>query len=140
MSSKDTNSPRNAGSSASRVRRPLRALCAAIFITVGVRHLTDPGLFLPMMPPVLPAPGALVFVSGVASVFLGVCLLVPGLRTLARWGLLAFLVAVFPANVYAAMEGIHLRGLTAPDWVLWARLPGQALMMAWVWWATREAS
>jgi len=139
MTTTDANSPKVADPAGSKVRRPLRALCAAIFITVGVRHLTDPGLFLPMMPPVLPAPGPLVFVSGVAAVFLGVCLLIPGLRTVARWGLLAFLVAVFPANLYAAMEGIHLGEMTAPDWVLWARLPGQALLMAWVWWASKVA-
>ena len=119
----------------SPVRRSLRALLAALFITAGTRHLTDPGLFMPMMPPRLPAPELLVALSGVAELALGIGLFVPALRRAAGWGLLALLVAVFQANIYAAQHGINLRGLDMPGWALWARLPVQGLLAWWVWWA-----
>jgi len=112
-----------------------RWLLAAFFVLAGLNHFRDPGFYLAMMPPFLPGPGALNLISGACEVLGGIGVLVPRTRRLAGWGLIALLVAVFPANIYAALQG-QLAGLAAPSWALWARLPFQALFVLWVWWST----
>ncbi len=68
--------------------------------------------------------------SGAAEVAGGLGLLLPATRRWAAWGLLALLVAVFPANVY--MVGLATE-LHIPAWVLWARLPLQVPLIGWAW-------
>ena len=82
------------------------------------------------MPPQLPQPLLLVYLSGVFELLGGLGLLPARTRRLAGWGLLALLVAVFPANVYMALihEQLHI-----PAWVAWGRLPLQLPLMWWVW-------
>ncbi len=84
------------------------------------------------MPPALPWPAALVALSGAAEILGGVGQLIPRTRRAAGWGLIALLVAVFPANVHAIATGMTVEGWRVPEWVLWARLPFQLLFIAWV--------
>lgn len=109
-------------------------LIAALFVGAGVLHFVKPRLFAAIVPPMLPAPMLLVYLSGAAEIIGGLGVLVPSLRVWAGWWLIALLVAVFPANVYMALEPAKF-GI-APVW-LWLRLPLQAVLIAWVWWATR---
>lgn len=109
---------------------------AALFVGAGVLHLARPRLFEAIVPPALPRPRLLVYVSGVAEIAGGLGLLVPGAREWAGWGLVALLVAVFPANVHMAREAARFRRL-APAWVLWARLPLQGVLIAAVLWAAQ---
>ena len=103
---------------------------ALLFVGAGVLHFVRPEIFERIVPPALPAPRLLVLLSGVAEVAGGLGLLLPATRRWSAWGLLALLVAVFPANVY--MVGLAA-ALHIPAWVLWARLPGQPLLMWLVW-------
>ena len=112
------------------------AVLALAFVGAGVLHFVRPAVFEAIVPPYLPAPRLLVLVSGAAEVLGGLGLLVPALRPWAGWGLVALLVAVFPANVYMATAAGRFSGL-APAWALWARLPLQAVLVAWVVWASR---
>ena len=107
---------------------------AAAFVAAGVLHFARPAMFTAIVPPSLPAPGLLVAISGVAEVLGGIGLLAPALRPAAAWGLLALLVAVFPANVFMATHAERFARL-APAWALWARLPLQPALMAAVAWA-----
>lgn len=109
-----------------------RWLLAAFFVVAGLNHFRDPAFYLSMMPPPLPFPEALNALSGACEVAGGLGVLVPRTRRAAGFGLIALLIAVFPANLYAALQG-QLAGLDAPPWALWARLPFQALFVAWVW-------
>ena len=111
-----------------------RVLLALLFVAAGVWHLVRPGTYLRIMPPALPAPLLLVYVSGVAEIAGGLGLLLPATRRWAGWGLLALLVAVFPANVYMAL--IHEQ-LDISGWVAWGRLPLQLPLLWWVWRAAR---
>ena len=61
-------------------------------------------------------------------------LLVPRTRKLAGICLVLLLVALFPANVYAALNEIPLRG-EAPT-PLWLRGPVQLLFIGMVWWTS----
>ena len=107
-------------------------LIAAIFVGGGVLHLVKPEAYLRMMPPWLPAAMALVLISGVFEIVGGVGVLVPATRVAAGWGLIALLVAVFPANVQMLLNAraTHASALWMSGLV--ARLPLQAVMIYWV--------
>lgn len=98
-------------------------------------HFVKPGLYVKIVPPGLPAPRTLVYVSGVAEMAGGLGLLVPRLRRPAACGLVLLLAAVFPANIYMAVDGIQLTQRPLPVWLLWARLPLQGILMWWILWA-----
>jgi uncharacterized membrane protein len=72
----------------------------------------------------------LVWVSGIAEILGGIGVLPRRTRVFAGWGLLALLVAVFPANLNAAIHGWP--GVNLPQWLLWVRLPFQFLFGWWV--------
>ena len=116
-----------------RSRTVLRWLAAVLFVAAGVNHFVRPDLYLKIVPPGLPRPDVLVAVSGMCEVVGGVGLLIPRLRCLAGWGLIALLVAVFPANVYMAACPECIPGLNVPPWLLWLRLPLQGVFVVWVW-------
>ena len=109
------------------VRNFWRWLLAAFFVVAGANHFISPGPYLRMMPEYLPAPAALVWISGVAEILGGLGILFAGSRVLAAWGLIALLVAVFPANLNVALHGWP--GSNIPTWVLWLRLPLQLLLI-----------
>jgi len=117
---------------------PLRGLCGGLFVVTGTLHFLKPRTYEAIMPPYIPAHREMVMVSGAAEVAGGLGVLMPGLRRPARWGLLALLVAVFPANVHMAANPDQIEGLPPmPSWLLWARLPLQAAFAALVVRATR---
>jgi uncharacterized membrane protein len=117
------------------LRALVRVLLAAFFIVAGVTHFTNRDFFTAIVPPYLPWPVTLVYVSGVAEIVLGMMLLVPATSRLAAWGLIALLIAVFPANIHMAMNP-----QLYPDTPLAAlliRLPLQGVMIALAYWFTR---
>jgi uncharacterized membrane protein len=116
-----------------RWRIVFRWLAALFFIAAGANHFRQPEIYLGMMPPFLPWPEALNYISGAAEILGGLGLLMVRTRRLAAWGLLALLVAVFPANLHVALQG-DMPGLDVSPLTLWLRLPFQAVFMAWVWW------
>jgi uncharacterized membrane protein len=121
--------------------RLTRTLLAAFFTFAGTLHFARPKPYEATVPPPLaPRRREIVAISGVAELAGAALVLPPASRRLGRWWLLALLAAVFPANVHMArnpdqIEGLDLRKV--PRWLLWARLPVQPLLMAWVWRATR---
>ena len=121
-----------------RLRVAVRWLFSISLILVGVSHFTDPQPFIEIMPPPL-APWALelVYWSGVFEILGGVGLLIERTRRLACWGVLALLVAVYPANIYMAIEGIGFAGLEPNPVALWLRLPLQFVFMAVTWWVSK---
>jgi len=114
------------------IRTLVRVLTAAFFVAAGLNHFRDPVPYLAMMPPWVPWPEILDKIAGAAEVAGGIGLLVKPFRRAAAWGLLALLVAVFPANLQVALHGWP--GVQIAPWILWARLPLQLVLMAVVWW------
>ncbi len=108
----------------------LRALAAALFVGAGVNHFVHPQFYREIVPPGFPSPPALVALSGACEIAGGVGLLIPTLRRSAGWGLIALLLAVFPANIYMAASPERF---SVPEWALWVRLPLQVLLLGWVW-------
>ncbi len=121
----------------STAKRILLGLMGVFYILAGVNHFRVPEFYLPMMPPYLPWHVELVALSGLAEVALGVAVLVPGLRRPAACGIIALLIAVFPANLHVALHDVPIGGATEGAGVLnWVRLPFQAVLIAWAWWYT----
>lgn len=117
-----------------KLKLTLKVLFAILLVAAGANHFFNTPFYLRIMPPYLPRPLLLVYLSGLAEIFLGVLLLVPGFTRVAAWGVMALLVAVFPANLHMAFN----RGLY-PEYgeaALWARLPLQLLLIAWAYWYT----
>jgi uncharacterized membrane protein len=125
-----------------RLERPLLYVMSAFYVVAGAMHFVIPGVYAQIVPPGLPQPLALVYLSGAAEILLGVGVIVPRTRRLAAWGLVALLIAVFPANVYMATHDVVLEGVPAwanspSDAATWARLPFQLVFVGWAWWYTR---
>lgn len=116
------------------VKTVLLYIMAALYIAAGVNHFIKPRMYVKIIPPYLPAPEVLNYVAGAAEVVLGIGLLFPVTRTWAAWGLIALLIAVFPANLYMYQKNTF--GI--PSWILLARLPLQLVLIAWAWWYTRN--
>src|SRR5690606_13841412 len=94
--------------------------------------------FLRIMPDYIPSElhRPAVLVSGVFEIALGLMLLVPRAQRLAAWGLVALLIAVFPANIYAFQHSEELFGISQARHFI--RLPLQGVLIAWAWWYTRS--
>ncbi len=111
----------------------LRLLLSVFFIFAGVMHFVAPAKYLAIMPPILPWPLALIYLSGAAEIAGGLGVLFRRTRRAAGVFLIALLVAVLPANIYGALHGMRIGDWDVPAWMLWARLPLQALFIWWVW-------
>lgn len=123
----------------SATKRIALGALAAFMVAIGTMHFVRPQPFVEIIPPVLPAPLLLVYVSGAFEILGGLGLLYPPSRRVAAWGLVALYIAVFPANIYMAVEQVSIGDLQAPEWALWARLPLQLVFIAWAWWFTRPS-
>jgi uncharacterized membrane protein len=122
------------------MRRIVRGVLAAAMIAIGVLHFATPEPFVRIVPTWLPAPLALVLVSGFFEILGGAGLLVPRTRRAAGLGLVALYLAVFPANVNMAWNHLTLDGVTPISPVLlWLRLPLQAVLIALALWASKTS-
>ena len=108
-----------------------RLLLAVFFLVAGTLHFLKPKPYVAIMPDVLPRKLELVYASGVAELAGGALVLTARTRRVAGWWLIATLIAIFPANVNMAVNADRFR--SAPEPLLWARLPVQGLLIAWVW-------
>jgi len=109
-----------------------RAAAAVMFVFTGTSHFIFPAEMAEMVPSVFPSPRIWVAATGVAEILGGVGLLVPRTSRIAAWALALFLVAVFPANVYAAINEVGMGGHRDGTGYLWLRGPLQVVFLAWV--------
>ena len=126
------------------LKYPLKTLLGLLFLVAGSLHFLYPAPYVRIVPPYLPFPRLLVAVSGVCEMGLGAGMFTRFSRW-AAWGLIALLVAVFPANLHMALHPGQFADLLprAPGWrrtLFWGRLPLQAVFIAWVYRYTGIAS
>jgi uncharacterized membrane protein len=114
----------------------MRLGMALALLFVGSDHWINPGRYLPMMPPWIPLHLELVLFTGAAEIAGALGLLIPKTRRLAGLMLAIYFVAVFPANIHNALNGLTVEGLPQAAWYYWARLPFQPLA---IWWAVFSA-
>jgi len=118
-----------------RFKSATRVFYGAFFVVAGINHFLNTAFYLAIMTPYLPWHNSLVLISGVAEIVLGVALCIRRLAAMAGWGLIALLIAVFPANVHMALHSELYPGL--PPLALWLRLPVQGVLIVWAYWYTR---
>lgn len=104
-------------------------LMASLYILAGVNHFRNPKVYLKIIPPYLPSPVLLNNISGLAEILLGVGLCIPMFSKSSAWGIIALLIAIFPANVYMLQN--ESASLRLPKWVRIIRLPLQLLLIYW---------
>jgi uncharacterized membrane protein len=114
-------------------------LPALLFLVSGTLHEVRPALFLAIVPPQFGPAHALVAISGAAELAGGLGLLLPATRRAAALGLIALLVAVWPANWYMAFAASHFAAV-ATAWVIWLRVPLQLPLIWWVALALRRSA
>ena len=122
-----------------RFKRPLLYLMGPLYVIAGILHFIVPELYAQIIPPFLPAPLALVYLSGVAEIAVGIGVLIPRTRRYAAWATIALLIAIFPANVYMATSMVVVDGIGGGDpspLIRWGRLPLQGMLILWAYWYT----
>ena len=108
---------------------------SVFFVYFGIDHFINPDFYLSIMPPAFPLHAEAVYISGVFEILGGICVLIPSLRKLAGWGLIALLVSVYPANIYMAINPEAFPEISIG--LLYFRLPLQFLFIYWAYSITR---
>lgn len=117
------------------VKQILKYILGIGFVLAGINHFLNPDFYLKMMPPYLPAHLFLVQISGAFEIALGALLLIPKFTRLAAFGLIALLIAVFPANIYMAQHAELFPEFSTA--ALYFRLPLQFVLIAWAYWYSK---
>ena len=113
-------------------------LASASYVLTGIQHVIKPRGFVQIVPPYLPHPLELVYISGFCEITLGLLLLIPSLHFVAAWGLILLLIAVFPANIYLAQT--NGKAMNTTPLIAWGRLPLELVFVAIAYWRTRSDS
>lgn len=105
------------------------------FVVAGASHLARPGPFEQHLPGWVPAATAIIVVTGLIEIVLGVAFVArTNSRELVGKAIAAYLVAVWPANIYVAVADVEVDGL--PGGVqAWLRIPMQVVFIGWAWWS-----
>lgn len=107
---------------------------AALYFLSGINHFRKRGIYERIIPPYIKWPKSANYMSGAAEVLLAIGLCFPQTSSFSAWGIIALLVAVFPANLFMYHEpevSFHL-----PKWLLLVRLPLQVVLMIWAYYYT----
>lgn len=102
-----------------------------LFLFTASGHFARTRPMSEMLPAWVPGRVAIVYGTGVLEIAGAIGLLVPSTSRAAGICLLIFLVAVLPANVYAAIARVDLGGHGAGPRYLWVRVPMQLILMGW---------
>lgn len=120
----------------SRTKTVSKCVLAVFMIGAGTMHFVNPVFYIRIMPPYLPLHRELVYLSGACEIVLGILVLTPRYSMLAAWGIIALLIAVFPANVFVYQ---NQDVLPAPPLFHLLRLPFQGVFILWAYWHTKPS-
>ena len=112
----------------------MRKLFGPFFVFAGAMHFVRSRWYERIMPPYVPRHRELVYASGVAEIAGGLATLHPATRRAGSLWSIATLIAIFPANLHMALNAEDFsEHVPGGERALWARLPVQALFIAWAW-------
>ena len=112
------------------------------YIAAGSYHFVSPNTYLSGMPPYIPWPLTMIYISGVAEILGGIGVLIPDgfvfprTRAAAAWWIVALLIAVSPVHINMCLHPDKFPAI--PLWFLWLRLVLQLPLIAWAWNYTRR--
>jgi uncharacterized membrane protein len=104
-------------------------LMAILYILAGFNHFRNPGMYIKIIPPFFKSPKLINVVSGIAEIVLGILLMFNLTTQYAAWGIIALLIAIFPANLYMFQN--KKASFNLPKWILFIRLPLQLVLIIW---------
>jgi uncharacterized membrane protein len=110
-------------------------LLALFMVGAGAMHFIMPDFYRKIMPSYLPLHLELVYLSGFCEIALGLLLPLPRFSRFAAWGIVALLIAVFPANIFVYQ---HQELLPAAPIIHFLRLPLQGVFILWAYWHTKR--
>ena len=110
-------------------------LMSLFYIFGGIKHFTNVGWYMKIMPPYLSYHKELVYLSGAFEIILGIMLVFEKTRFLAGWGLILLLISVFPANIYLAQTNGEAMNISPA--LAWGRLPFQTVFIAIAYWHSK---
>ncbi|HEY5706603.1 MAG TPA: hypothetical protein VIS96_13625 [Terrimicrobiaceae bacterium] len=113
---------------------------ALVFLFAAIGHFIKTDAMAGMLPPSLPKRRALIQISGFFEAAIAVSLLAWPKSPLVGFVIIAFLVAIFPSNIYAAMRRIDFGGHSAGPRYLLVRAPLQLLLIFWTYWFVLRGS
>lgn len=119
------------------IKLALIVLFALFFVSAGIAHFTKVDDFAAIVPPLLPFPKLIVWVTGLMEIGMGVMLLCPHFRPQVGVLLSLFLLAVLPANIYMAMAEIPFGDSVSSPTALWIRVALQFPLIGLIYWTTR---
>ena len=108
-------------------------IIAVFFIAGGIAHFVVTDSYIAAMPDYLGYHKELIIISGVFEILGAIGILVPQTRLLAGYGLVALIIAVYPANINMALHPERYTDIS--EFFIYIRLPFQFLFMWFVWWA-----
>jgi uncharacterized membrane protein len=106
-------------------------IMAIAYIGAGLNHLVKPGFYMRIMPPWLPQPLLLVYISGICEILFALMLFPVATRHAGAWLIILLLIAVFPANVQMCIN--YYRHHNHNLWITILRLPLQLVFIWWAW-------
>lgn len=111
-------------------------LLALFFFVAGITHFTQDEAYAGIVPPLLPFPFLIVWVTGIMELFFAVGLAIKKFRKISGFWLAPFLLAVLPANIYMAIYNIPLGDMESSSTALWVRVALQFPLIALILWAS----
>ena len=111
-----------------------------MFATVGIFHFICTEKFVQIVPPFIPQPKAMVYISGFFEILGAIGILNFQYKRQAAFGLVILLIAVLPANIYMAVANVQLGGIMNNPILQWIRIPFQGILIWWVLWCTKRGS
>lgn len=111
-----------------------RAGVCAMFLFTAIGHFFKTEAMMAMLPPSVPARRASIYLSGVLEVLVAVAVVASPNPALVGWLIIAYLIVIFPSNIYAAVQRIPFGGHSIGPRYLFVRLPLQVLLIVWTYW------
>ena len=127
-----------------RFRSTFKMLCLLVltflYISVGVKHFTNPNFFLAIMPPYIPYHNFMVYLSGALEIVFALMMLFKKTRFYGCWGIIVLLIALFPANIFLYNSEIPQKILSVTKHEALIRLPYQLPLLLFAFWHSKEES
>ncbi|MCI0483249.1 MAG: hypothetical protein L0Y78_01570 [candidate division NC10 bacterium] len=111
-----------------------RISLALVLVFTSIGHFIRTQAMVHMLPPAIPMREAIIYVSGALELFFAVGLLVRRFAYIAGVCIVAFLILVLPANIYAAVNRVEMGGHHLGPMYLLVRVPLQLILAGWTYW------
>ena len=103
----------------------------AVFLFAATGHFFKTSQMIEMLPPFVPGRRALIYISGFLEIALGIAILAMPDPFYVGLVIVAYLIVIFPSNIYAAIRRIPFGAHSMGPKYLLVRLPLQLLLIRW---------